>query len=136
MPVCMVANMTAIYRVCINALQRRYVKFVNLLFDTMLMLLLFCGKGHHVTCDLTYIGDDIMTQIACNIQRINMVGTIQSNQTGVLMGQYLKNNLMKTKSYKYKMWQHNKNPLVASLMTMVLLKHYQIIMNQSLLLMG
>ena len=117
MPVCMVANMTAIYRVCINALQRRYVKFVNLLFDTM--LLLFCGKGHHVTCDLTYIGDDIMTQIACNIQRINMVGTIQSNQTGALMGQYLKNNLMKTKSYKYKMWQHNKKPLVASLMTMV-----------------
>ena len=104
----------------------------------MLMLLLFCGKGHHVTCDLTYIGDDIMTQIACNIQRINMVGTIQSNQTGALMGQYLKNNnLMKTKSYyKYKMWQHNKKPLVASLMTMVILKHCQIIMNQSLLLNG
>ena len=60
-----------------------------------------------------------MTQIACNIQRINMVGTIQSNQTGALMGQYLKDNLMKTKSYKYKMWQHNKKPLVASLMTMV-----------------
>ena len=77
-----------------------------------------------------------MTQIACNIQRINMVGTIQSNQTGALMGQYLKNNLMKTKSYKYKMWQHNKKPLVASLMTMVLLKHYQIIMSQSLLLNG
>ena len=135
MPVRMVANMTAIYRVCINALQRRYVKFVNLLFDTM--LLLFCGKGHHVTCDLTYIGDDIMTQIACNIRKINMVGTIQPNQTGALMGQYLnKNNPMKTKSYKYKMWQQNKKPLVASLMIMVLLKHYQIIMNQSLLLMG
>lgn len=38
-------------------------KFMNL-FD--IMLLLFCGKGHHVTCDSAYM-DDIMAQIAQNV---------------------------------------------------------------------
>ena len=50
-------------------------KFVNL-FDMMLSN--FFGKGHHVTCDLAYTGDN-MAQVSQKIWKINMVGTIQAN---------------------------------------------------------
>ena len=86
-------------------------KFVNL-FN--IMLLSFRGKGHHVTCDSAYMGD-IMALIARNLWKINMVGTIQANQTGANMGPLVKGPLsMNVKSYEYKMWQHNTQSLLAA----------------------
>ena len=75
-------------------------KFVNL-FDMMLSN--FFGKGHHVTCDLVYMGDN-MAQVSQKTWRINMVGTIQANWTGAPMAAYLKGNPMKNRMYEYKMW--------------------------------
>ena len=74
-----VASMMALYKAIIP-IQARY-KFVNL-FD--LILSSIRGKCHHVPCDSIYIGD-IMALIDWNMWKINMVGTIQSNQTGALM---------------------------------------------------
>ena len=48
-------------------------KFVNL-YDMMLDP--FKDKGHCVTCDSAYMSN-IMAQIACDVWKINMVGTIQ-----------------------------------------------------------
>ena len=86
-------------------------KFVNL-FE--IMLAQFRGKGHHATCDLAYMGD-IMALIARNVWKINMVGTIQANQTGAPMAASVKGPLsMKKKTYEYKLWQHNTESLVAA----------------------
>ena len=76
-------------------------KFVNL-FDIMLSS--FCGKGHYVTCDSTYMGD-IMALIA----------TIQANRTGVQMAASVNRpQSIKKKTYEYKMWQHNTQSSVAA----------------------
>ena len=86
-------------------------KFVNL-FE--IMLAQFRGKGHHLTCDSAYMGD-IMALISRNVWKINMVGTIQANQTGAPMAASVKGPLsMKKKTYEYKMWQHNAQSLVAA----------------------
>ena len=45
---------------------------------------------------------DIMALIAWNVWKINVVGTIQSNGTGVPLRVSLKTNTMK-KMYKYRM---------------------------------
>ena len=86
-------------------------KFVYL-FDIMLSS--FCGNGHYVTCDSAYMGD-IMTLIARNVWKINMVGTIQANRTDAPMGASVKGDQAnKKKTYEYKMWQHNTQSLVAA----------------------
>ena len=54
-------------------------KWINL-YD--MMLTPFKGTGHCVTCDSAYMGD-IIAQVSRNEWKINMVGTIRSNQTGV-----------------------------------------------------
>ena len=46
-----------------------------------MMLTLFKGNGHCVTCDLAYMGDT-MAQVSRNEWKVNMLGTIQSNRTG------------------------------------------------------
>ena len=58
---------------------------------------------------------DIMAKIAWmeRIWKINMLGTIQSNQIGALMSAYLKANPTKKETHAYKIWQHNNKPLVA-----------------------
>ena len=55
-----------------------------------------------------------MAQVSRKIWKINMVGTIQANQTGAPMVSYLKANPMKKRTYEYKMWQHNTRLLVAA----------------------
>ena len=83
-------------------------KLVNL-FDIMLSS--FQGKGHHVTCDLAYMGD-IMALIARNLWKVNMVGTIQANRTGAPMAASVKGpQAIKKKTYEHKMWQHNTQSL-------------------------
>ena len=47
--------------------------------------------------------------------KINMVRTIQANQTGAPMGASVKGpQSIKKKTYEYKMWQHNAQSLVAT----------------------
>ena len=72
-------------------------KFINL-FDMMLSN--FFGRGHHVTCDLAYMGNN-MAQVSRKIWKINMVGTIQANRTGAPMAADLKANPMKKRTYEY-----------------------------------
>ena len=61
---------------------------VNILTDQKwinlyeMMLKPFNSNGHCVIYDSAYVGD-IIAQVAYNEWRINSVGTIQSNQTGV-----------------------------------------------------
>ena len=86
-------------------------KFVTL-FDMMLSN--FFGKGHHVTCDSTYMGNN-MAQVSRKIWKIIMVGTIQANRTDAPMVAYLKANPMKKQTYEYKIWQHNTQSLVAAI---------------------
>ena len=50
-----------------------------------------------------------------DIWKINMVGIIQSNQTGAPMAASVKGRqAMKKKTYEYKMWQHKTQPSVAA----------------------
>ena len=46
-----------------------------------MMLKPFNGNGHYVNYDSAYVGD-IIAQVAHNEWKINMVGTIKSNQIG------------------------------------------------------
>ena len=54
-------------------------KWINL-YD--MMLTPFKGNGHCVTCDSAYMGD-IIAQVSHNEWKINIVGTIRSNQMDV-----------------------------------------------------
>ena len=55
---------------------------------------------------------NIMTLIARNVWKINMVGTIQANCTGAPMAASVKGDqAIKNKTYEHKIWQHNKRQL-------------------------
>ena len=52
-------------------------------------------------CVIRHMGD-IMKLIARNVWKFNMVGTIQANQTGALMGASVKGKqAIQTKTYEY-----------------------------------
>ena len=110
----MVAKMMATYKAAIHI--RPGSKSLPI-YLILIMLSLFHGNGHYVTCNFAYMGD-IMALIACNVLKINnnMVGTVQANWTGAPMGASVKGDqAIKKKTYEYKMWQHNtQSSLVAA----------------------
>ena len=56
-----------------------------------------------------------MALIARNAWKINMVGTIQANCTGIPMAASVKGpQAIKKKTYEQKMWQHNTQSLVTA----------------------
>ena len=56
-----------------------------------------------------------MALIARNVWKINMVGTIQANCTGIPMAASVKGpQAIKKKTYEQKMWQHNTQSLVTA----------------------
>ena len=65
----------------------------------------FKGNGHCVTCALAYMGD-IIAQVSRNEWKINMVGAIRSDQTGVDIKSTCDG--MEKRTYDTAVWQHKR----------------------------
>jgi hypothetical protein len=81
-------------------------KWINLL---SLMVDDYKGKGRYITMDSAYMGD-IMAQVGREVWGMNMVGTVQCNQSGADTKATTKK--MKKGTYESVCWQHNNKPLV------------------------
>ncbi len=82
-------------------------KRINLMLK---MINEYKDEGRYVTMDSAYMGD-IMAQIGREVWGMNMVGTVQCNQSGA-PDKKATTKKMKAGTYKSTMWQHNNKPLL------------------------